>query len=72
MSLYPIAVARAPDPNTALRGPRCATLDCPLAAACRRKVSPGLRRRSETWHWRRSSFSDAVICNGFEPVGGAE
>ena len=46
----------------------CATTDCPLADRCRRKVAPDAAHPADTWHWRRSSFSDAVLCAGFEPT----
>ncbi len=45
----------------------CASATCPIAGACRRKTAADQDRRSDTWHWRRSSFSDRVVCNGYEP-----
>ncbi len=49
----------------------CATRDCPIASTCRRSAAsgtePAARQSLDTWHWRRSSFSDRVECNGFEP-----
>ena len=48
----------------------CIALDCPAAARCRRHQASGAvpaerGQRWDTWHWRRDSFSDRVVCNGF-------
>ena len=50
----------------------CATPDCPIAPTCRRSAASGMvpaqRQGFDTWHWRRSSFSERVECNGFEAI----
>ena len=48
----------------------CSSATCPIAARCRRHEASGTRlaerQRFDEWHWRRDSWSEAVVCNGFE------
>ena len=55
----------------------CASMDCPIAATCRRHEASGtkparmggeVRQCWQHFHWRRDSHGDRVICGGHWPV----
>ena len=55
----------------------CSSVNCPIAATCRRHEASGTRASESgqsrtTYHWRRHRVSDRVICNGFEPASAEE